>query len=512
MVEPAAVPTDAPEGNGEQQEAVLREIVEALSTPSGYMTLRLGMSLYDWQMLCSDALEERRTRAALRTCNESGKTSTVISGVILWHMETFRDSLTVTTAGVFRQVTGQLYPHLKAFGSKLGKEWEFGDGWGRNTKTGARLISFSTDNAGLAEGWHEPPRVESPFDPNENPLEAWGCTAETWGSIQDAADKTSLLVVADEAKSIKRGIFEAFERCRPTRYLVASSPGEATGPFFDCFHSDKKRWQTFHAAAWDCPHLWEDSARRREIEEQLESLPKPFTDSAIGGEFPDQADFQIFNMEKVEKAMAGILPRWGQGRRRAALDVSGGGDEQVLFLSDGNEAWIGGVWHETDDHRLVSNVIEILQRNSIAAEWFYADNGGLGQIVLNEFERRGWAINRVDFGGKAKNDRLYANWRAEAYMLLADRIKRGEIRLPKDDTLRDQLSWQKYVFADGPIRLIPKNKLPHSPDRSDSLVMLFYDLPQLDELVRIDRQKQRHHSMTMTVSDDSGYQTGGVFG
>lgn len=467
---------------------VEQEYLSEVSTPSGYAYLALGIDLYPWQVAVLDALDRPHTRAALRTCNESGKTSTVIAALVMWHMETFAESVTVTTSGAYRQIVDQLYPNLRAYAQKRRAEnWNITKDRGVYLPTKSRLISFSTDNPGLAEGWHEPPRTTPLFADGANPLAAYGINDEDWQAVR--SEKTSLLIVIDEAKSVDEGIFAAFERCHPTRYLVASSPGEAAGPFYDTFHAQARRYAGFHASAQDCPHLWADPVRRRELEEQIETLPVPLVASMIYGEFSQSGEYMVFDMALVAIAQSGTVPRWGAGVRRAALDLSGGGDETCLYIRDGNEAWLAGVWHERDDRKLVGMVIAELQRYQVRPEWCAADNGGLGAVILNEFDRRGWPLSRIDFGGKPRNERFYADRRAEMFLELSNRVKRREIRLPQDTILRDQLSWQKYKPGYGPLRLIPKDKMPRSPDRADTVAMLFDDMPAAAE--HYDRQDQQ---------------------
>ena len=59
------------------------------------------------------------------------------------------------------------------------------------------------------------------------------------------------------------------------------------------------------------------------------------------------------------------------------------------------------------------------------------------------------------------------------YFELSNRIKRDEVRLPDDQQLKDQLGWQTYVPSDGPLKLIPKGRMPGSPGRADTVAMLF---------------------------------------
>ena len=134
-----------------------------------------------------------------------------------------------------------------------------------------------------------------------------------------------------------------------------------------------------------------------------------------------------------------------------------------------------------------------------------ADNGGLGAVIINEFERRGWPLNRINFGDDAHNPDWYGNVRAEMYFELSNRIKRDEVRLPDDQQLKDQLGWQKYLPSDGPLKLIAKKDMPGSPDRGDTVAMLYYDMPAADQYHERQEQIEKALSKTMVPQDAEGY-------
>ena len=70
----------------------------------------------------------------------------------------------------------------------------------------------------------------------------------------------------------------------------------------------------------------------------------------------------------------------------------------------------------------------------------------------------------------------YENSRAEAYFKLADLVRLGRVSLPDDDVLREELAFCRYDVESSPLKLVPKKKLPRSPNRSDALAMLFWEL------------------------------------
>jgi hypothetical protein len=481
------------------------EDLSKLKDPAIYARARLAMDLYPWQERVLRAIEPRGARVALRTCNEAGKTSTVATAMILWHMETFVNSMTVTTSGAYRQIKNQLYPHLQSWGGRLGKHFEFGDGWGINHATGSALVSFSTDNPGKAEGWHEPPRMPGEILGTHNPLEAQGVSWEEWAWMAGKVQKTSLMLIMDEAKTPPIELHEAFERCHATRWINLSSPGASFGPFYDCFNKHKARWNTFRASAMDCPHLWDDPAKRAELEEQITHLRPELVQSMIYAEFMPESDGMIFDMQRVSESMTGRLARWGEGRyRKAAFDTSGGGDEQLLAMCDGNRAWIEWAGFEKDHHKLVDLVIGRLKKWGIPPDDCIADDGGLGKVHMDEFELKGYPLRRFLFNDPARNKEIYRNARAEAYFGLADKLRLGHIILPDDETLKEELAFARYETDSMPLKLVEKKKLPRSPNRSDAIAMLFWNLPDPREL-RPDRGDGAEYSPTRMVKNREEY-------
>lgn len=447
---------------------------ELMATPSGYMRVLLKQDIYDWQMEAMDWLAKDGCKVALRTCNESGKTSKVVAGSVIWHMEVFPGSLTISTAGVARQVFDQLMPNLRYLLANR-PDWIVT----KNTveaPNGSKYIGFSTDDAGKFEGWHTP---DKPMDirVSEDLQKDWGLP-DGWTVNQ----KTSLFIIVDEAKSVDQGIFDAIERCHPNRLLIASSPGEPKGPFYNCFHKHKHRYQCKVVSYTDCPHLLAEP-KISELRDQIQTfgLHDPLVQSMIFGEFSSGGEAMVFNMMDVDKAMSGLLPRVGH-ERRAAVDVSGGGDEQVLYVREGNEVIYSVFYREPDATELVTKLIGEFRKYELQADWITVDNGGMGEVIIDLLYRFGWDVVRLDFGGKPIDSDKYLNIRTEMYFKLAHRMQRREVSVPHDDTLKEQLSWQKYKMDDKQkLRLIPKAQMPGSPDRSDTLAMLFYDAPTREE-------------------------------
>ena len=230
------------------------EVLEQLLNPAYFADKVLGINLYKWQKDVLADIEPIDSRVALRAANGSGKTSTVISGVLIWHALVYQRSVAVTTAGVFRQVESQLWPSLRSHIAKLGGPWEVTSGEIRylhpNGNT-SRIIGYSATDPGRAEGWHAENHETAP-----------------------------LLMVVDEAKTVADPLFEAISRCQPTRLLIASSPGGSSGAFYRAFTKEADMWKRHAVTAFDCPHI-----TQKQIDEVIQRYGEkhPLTRSMIYG-------------------------------------------------------------------------------------------------------------------------------------------------------------------------------------------------------------------------------------
>ena len=446
--------------------------------PSGYSRIMLKSSPYPWQARVMDSLNPLikglPAHTALCTPNESGKTAVVITDLVMWHMGTFPGSVTVTTSGTNRQIRHQLYPNLR-MRLKGAPDWRIRDSneYGLEAPNGSRCVSFSTDDPGMAEGFH----AISLFNDKYTLGDAFKGV-----SYDPSKTNNSLMIIYDEAKTIGYEMFEAFERCHATRSLIASTPDHSnpTGFFYDCFHKDSWRYKTFTIGYEECPHLMEDPVRIKEREDQIRKfgINHPFIRSMHFGEFPSKGGNMVFDMKKVDECMSGQVKQYSSHERFAAVDLSSGGDECPLYIRDGNKARLIGSWYEADAVTLADTLIREFRKHELRPECIVADNTGLGDPIIDVLSHKGWPICRIDFAGKPRNGKQYANIRAEMFFELSHLIGNAQIILPDDPDLKEQLSWQHYRENDKEqLRLTPKDKMPGSPDRADTIAMLFYDMP-----------------------------------
>lgn len=439
--------------------------------------------MYAWQVRVLRDCMGQGCRVACVTPNESGKTSVVIPVLGLSWMAAFPGGQVVSTAGVERQVKEGLWPILKATLSSR-PAWRITEDLHITAPSvrglpGSTWEAFTTDDPEYAEGFH--PRF-----------------------YRDKAGKLTyapLLVIIDEAKTFlgQKGyqmVRTFVKRCSPDALLMISTPGEDDGPFYDAFHADKGRPWLTHEVGWgDCPHLRQGF----KLEERLQSIQDlgedfPFNQSWIFGKFFRRgAKFVFDSLQDVERSMNGMIKHL-RGERYAAMDFSGGGDEQTFGVRDGNRIMPIEAFHERDSTKLVDIYIQQLKRWNIAPENIVADNGGLGANIIDQLEAKGWGgINRYMFNGAANDPTRFASIGSEDHYELKFLLQQGAVALPRDEKLKEQMRKRRYVMAkddSNKIRVEPKELVRKrgepSPDRLDTVIMLVSQGPVLG--TRLDAQ------------------------
>ena len=407
----------------------------SLATCAGFVRGVLQVNSYGWAEEIFADLDARGAAVAAKGANGCGKTQQVAAPVALWHASVFPRSLTICTAGVFRQVKEQLFPAIRAHASKF-RGWTF-----LETEVvahnGSRIYGFSTDEPGRFEGWHA-----------EN-----------------------LLVICDECKSINDAIFESVERCIPTRLLLLSSPGGCSGFFYQAFNERRKFFRQHTIPAQICPHIspaW--------IAEQIEKYGEqhPLVRSMIFAEFMSMGeDGAVIPLVFVERLLANPPTFQDDGTAQAFCDFAAGGDENVLAVRRGNKVEIVAAWREPDTMKAVGRFILHFQEQKLQPHQIAADEGGLGIAVCDRLAESGWPVTRINNGSTALDAEHYANRGAEIWFEGRTQIEKQQIILPRDPQLVAQLT-SRLGWPNSRGKLELENKqamrsrnLP-SPDRADA--------------------------------------------
>jgi phage terminase large subunit len=414
-----------------------------LATPAGFAEGILGVKLYDWQRAVLNELE-LPGMISVRCCNEAGKTTAIAAPAILWVMGLFPGAQVVVTSGAWRQVRHQLFPAVARFRPKL-PGWDIHDTTIKSPR-GSTCVGFSTDDAGLFEGFHVGP-----------------------GGHRE----TPLLIIVDEAKSVDEAIFQAIDRCRPTWLLMLSSPGAKTGRFYRSHSSERSHSRVHKVDASMCPHI--DQATIQGIIDRY-GRDHWFVRSSIDAEFSDDGvTGEVIPLGKLEACIENpVAPM--KGVRHAFCDFAAGRDENVLALREGNRVRIVRAWREPNTMAAVGEFIATFRKLELEPHEITGDADGLGSVFLDRLAELGWSIGRFHGGSPAVDKHVYANAAAECWGKGAEQIDRRAVHLPADDAkLIEQLTSRRWKRrSDGTALLESKDEMRarglNSPDRADAVL------------------------------------------
>ena len=426
---------------------------ETIGSPDGFAAAVLGMQLYPKQKQVLRALAPAGACVSFRSCNEGGKTKRVICSAVLWHLSMFPRGQVISTSGSFRQIKDQLLPALHGFSSRF-------PGWSflhtpriETASVNCFWEGFSTNDAGKFEGHHSD--VDAP-----------------------------LMIIVDEAKTVKDDIFQAIERCKPTRLLIASSPGYAEGEFYRSQTTRQQFYKVFVQRATECSHWKQEDIEKLRTKWGAEH---PLFKSMVEADFMANIEDAVIDLRALEDLMANPPPE-KRGQKKAFCDFawSGSGDENCLAFRDGNVVTIEEVFHADNLHSICGRFVAAFVRLGLKPGEVDADEGGGGKMICDQLAAMGWPVNRINNGAPARDDH-YGNVAAETWGEGALQIARREVILPDDDDLRGQLLDRKRTFnARGKIAVESKQDMKSrgvpSPDRADAVLGSMTPLRRLDSI------------------------------
>lgn len=241
----------------------------------------------------------------------------------------------------------------------------------------------------------------------------------------------------------------------------------------------------------ELPHLTEPknlAYYRNLIKEK--GLKSQFIQSMVFGRFAfSSAENNIFmerHVDLMREAMTGNAKPM-PGDIRAAGDVSGGGDKQVLMVREGTEILMIDMHRSDTEIEMAEYWVETLRSLDIYPHQFTIDGGGIGAPVANYMELRlGYAgINRFMANNNPSLDFEYADYYTEIHYWIKELLSYGVLKLPFNDALLEQMRNRLYVASnaigrENRIKTEPKKAYRErhggkSPDELDALVYLFSD-------------------------------------
>jgi hypothetical protein len=407
---------------------------------------------------------------ALLAVNGSGKDKMVIAPFVVQFLMTNIMATITTTSSSAIQLNNQTEKYIRLLAERINSYHGFVlfEIVQRRIKcliTGSEIYLYATDDPGKAEGYH-------PVDPGR-----------------------AYAIIVNEAKSIDEKIFEALTRCTGfTHWVEVSSPGKPEGHFYQmCTSTRTKRDKDnnvipavnfIRVTSDDCPHLgvtYKD--RIKEIYGEHHHLYK----SMVLAEFSSANEQVVLPFEKWDRCIkypAVWIP--DANGNIGGLDLSMGGDEQVLTVRNGNKVLIQLTWRIKDVTELVDKLEKAFRDYKLVGRPIYADAGGHGKHFIDLLRMRGWKnIQYVYNQGEPKDIKSYKNIGTEMWFNLATLIENQDIlfedKIVQDPILKKQACNRYYKFVNKDDTTVAtletkpqaRAKGHPSPDRADSLALCF---------------------------------------
>lgn len=308
-------------------------------------------------------------------------------------------------------------------------------------------------------------------NPNSTELEPEGVAG---------AHEDYVMVVVDEASGVDDAIFQSLEGTltQMVNFMVMIfNPTRSKGYAIDSHGTKAHRWVTLR---WNA----EESEIRNVdlIARYLEDYGRdsnPYRIRVLG--LPPLTDTQtLIPWDWIQDA----IDREIEGHEKLPLvkgvDCGAGGDKSIIVTRRGGEVFPLKRLTTPD-----STVLTAWVGNNIDADrpdTVYIDTIGIGWAVEgNVRQQKGAIIQAADARRTADNPDKYANKRAEMYDRLREAFERGQISIPNDRDLIDQLGAIRCEYVGSKMKIVEKKKLKkeigHSPDEADALAMTYYRLP-----------------------------------
>jgi phage terminase large subunit len=419
------------------------DVPKASLDPAAFALSALQMQLYPWQIETLAAVGKGMPTACLAP-NGSGKSSTVLTSLILWFLSEFPTGRAIVTSGSWAQLKSQLFDSLKRFQHHpLCRGGDFQES-AIKTPQGGFARGLSVDDAYKMEGHHR--RDDSP-----------------------------VLIAIDEAKAISDPVFEAVGKCTPTYQIIVSSAGPAAGKLYRIFTSESAFWFRRRVTYRECPHLLE-SQRLIDIELYPQGENSTFFRNKWLSEFATDAGTALIPLDAIRDCIA-KPPEWQPGIITAGCDfAAGGGDSCVLAIANGNRIEIADSWKAYNPKKSAGRFTDLFRTHGLQSHQIAGDAGGLGVGFIYDLQENGYFIQEVHNGAAAENADHYENRGAEMWDQFGILVQNRRIILPRDEALIAELSNRRRDYdGRGRVAIESKRDLKSrglsSPDLADAVIM-----------------------------------------
>ncbi len=452
--------------------------------------MREVLDFHPWEKqveVCQSVLENKRT--VVRGHHGAGKDE-ILAALLLWSCYA-RRMMCLAVSATERQLIGQLW-------AKLARMWKTarlpGELYVGELRIGGekRIVAMTSGNVSNLTGWHSHAGTGVFVAISESQAEQIGAVAF------DAA----------EGNTVSEG----------SRIVVVGNPVKAAGRFFEV--SRKSTWKAIRISAFDHPNIATGAV-------VIPGGPAPGWPAEMAAEYGEDSGFyvsRVLGEFPAEGSVDGLIrPGWLEAafvRHEAgvvlqryplpvlALDVARSldRDESVAAVAQGSVVLRIHAWRSRDLVDTATRFLMVTDR--LRTEWYangrpvgetetsrdpdklalwlqltgvpdfpmHVDSPGVGGGVVDTMRSRGRHVHEYWGWNPARDEKRFANRRAEIYWSLRTGLEAGTVALPRDPALSEEvLAMEWSLDAKGRILMIAKEDLRkalgRSPDRGDAVTM-----------------------------------------
>lgn len=404
-------------------------------------------------------------RLAVASGRGIGK-SALVAWLIIWMLSTRLGSTIIVTANTEQQLRSRTW-------AELGKWLTLGINSHWFTKTATAIKPAA---------WFEEALIRDlKIDTGYYYAQAQLWSEENPDAFAGIHSNYGVCLIMDEASGIPAPIYSVSEGffSEPTtdRYWFCfSNPRRNTGPFYDCFHSNRSFWKNEQIDSRTV-----EGTDKELFQRMLEQYGEDSTVARVEvmGEFPRADDDTVIPMELVRAAIDRDVALTASEPILWGLDVARfGGDSSALCVRQGNTVFeitnfqsmdlmqlCGVVKNKYDDCTAMERPQEIL-----------VDVIGLGAGVVDRLAEQNLPVRGVNVAEAPATKKNYLNLRAELWFKVKDWLAQRDCRLPNDDELVSELAAPSYKYTStGKIKIESKEEMKKrgikSPDKADALAL-----------------------------------------
>ncbi len=454
-----------------------QEMVNRARTDPGWWVRKfLGHEPWNKQVDVIESVRDHQV-TTVKSCHAAGK-SFIAADVVLWFLYTHCPSIVITTAPTDRQVKGILW-------KEIGKSHMRAP-----VPLGGELL---TQELKLDKDWY-----------------AWGFTAPEYDPDRfQGFHEIFILVVVDEASGVSEEIFDAIYGILTTdesRLLLIGNPTNPNGEFAKSFN--KPATSKISIPAFISPNFTEFGITEQDIEDDTWEekvtgpLPAPYLvtprwvreryvdwtpesplyEAKVRANFPQIGDDNLIPIHWIEAAVnRNLTPTYPS---ELAADIARYGmDETVIMTRAGPVARIHKIIPMCSTMEASGHIIMAIRET--AATKAKIDAVGIGAGVYDRVAELGYPAVEMQSGLASSDPERFLNTRAEWWWNLRTWFETNRIDIENNETLISQLASIKYkVNSRGQIVIESKDDMKkrglRSPDRADTLMLLFADPPPVE--------------------------------